>query len=469
MYQKNSKARYIIIILVDCICTIMAMIGAFYIRYGERAKTLYVDNYFVQFLALAITVYIFVKLLLGIDYRFYINGYLVEALHVLRNNILCFAGITVAMYIFKWGESYSRLAVFYFLILNSILMYVMHIVLKKVIPILYDRFAETNRMLIISEYEWLEDIVSNIYEMKDFGNKIIGVVIADRESNKKVLADYKEVAKLDEVVDYCQQGYLDEVVVAVSRARRKEILPIMDAISEMGITVHYHVNFPDLSGAKHKTLNKMGNYYMMTYATRIVSGWELIIKRVMDVVGALIGCILLLLMTLIIGPLIKMESKGPIFFSQKRVGRNGRYFMMYKFRSMYIDAEEKKEDLLKENEMDGFMFKMENDPRITKIGKFIRKTSIDEFPQFWNVLKGDMSLVGTRPPTIDEFKNYSPYHKKRLSFRPGITGLWQVSGRNEISDFDKVVSLDVEYIDNWSPWLDLKIIIKTIGKMFTGK
>lgn len=144
---------------------------------------------------------------------------------------------------------------------------------------------------------------------------------------------------------------------------------------------------------------------------------------------------------------------------------------MYKFRSMYVDAEERKAELMKQNEMDGLMFKMENDPRVTKVGKFIRKTSIDEFPQFFNVLKGDMSLVGTRPPTLDEFVHYKSYHKRRLSAKPGITGLWQVSGRNDIEDFEDVVKLDLEYIDNWSLGLDVKILLKTVGAVFkhTGK
>ncbi len=141
---------------------------------------------------------------------------------------------------------------------------------------------------------------------------------------------------------------------------------------------------------------------------------------------------------------------------------------MYKFRSMYADAEERKKELMDQNEMNGLMFKIENDPRVTKIGRFMRKTSLDEFPQFLNILKGDMSLVGTRPPTLDEFAQYSPYHKKRLSFRPGLTGMWQVSGRSDITDFEEIVKLDVEYIDNWSFMLDVKILFKTAFAVFKG-
>ena len=163
---------------------------------------------------------------------------------------------------------------------------------------------------------------------------------------------------------------------------------------------------------------------------------------------------------------LKLESPGPLFFRQKRVGLNGRTFYICKLRSMYMDAEQRKKDLMAQNKMQGLMFKMDDDPRITKVGKFIRRTSIDELPQFWNILKGDMSLVGTRPPTLDEYEQYDSHHKRRLSMKPGLTGLWQVSGRSNIQNFEEVVKLDVAYIDNWSLGLDIRILVKTIGVVF---
>jgi exopolysaccharide biosynthesis polyprenyl glycosylphosphotransferase len=188
----------------------------------------------------------------------------------------------------------------------------------------------------------------------------------------------------------------------------------------------------------------------------------MILKRTIDIVGAIIGLGLTLIISIFIAPAILIESPGPLIFSQVRIGKNGRRFKIYKFRSMYADAEARKKELLSKNEMQGFMFKMENDPRITKVGRFIRKTSIDELPQFFNVLKGDMSLVGTRPPTEDEFLQYKGRHKRRLSLKPGITGLWQVSGRSEIVDFEDVVRLDLEYIDHWSLLQDIKLLFKTV-------
>ena len=187
------------------------------------------------------------------------------------------------------------------------------------------------------------------------------------------------------------------------------------------------------------------------------------------------GCVLPAILFLFVAPAIYRESPGPIFFRQERVGKNGKRFLMYKFRSMYPDAEERKKELLAQNKMGSeLMFKLDFDPRIignrilpdgtrkTGIGQFIRSTSIDEFPQFWNVLKGDMSLVGTRPPLVSEFKAYAPHHRIRMSVKPGITGLWQISGRSEITDFEEVVKLDTQYISNWTPGLDIKILLQTV-------
>lgn len=192
-------------------------------------------------------------------------------------------------------------------------------------------------------------------------------------------------------------------------------------------------------------------------------------KRLMDIVGGFIGLVLTALITPFVALAIKLESPGPVFFSQVRIGKNGRRFKIYKFRSMYVDAEERKKELEAQNELSGPMFKMENDPRITKVGKFIRKTSIDETPQFYNILIGQMSLVGTRPPTEDEFEQYSMYYRRRLSITPGLTGMWQVNGRSEVTDFDDVVKYDLEYIDNWSLGLDVKLILKTFTSVLFHK
>ena len=208
--------------------------------------------------------------------------------------------------------------------------------------------------------------------------------------------------------------------------------------------------------------------------TRKMGFYEKYVKRAIDVVCASAAIICFSPLYIGVAILVKFKLGSPVLFTQDRpglIGEDGKetIFKMYKFRSMYADAEERKKELMAQNEMNGLMFKMEDDPRVTKVGKFIRRTSIDELPQFFDVLRGDMSLVGTRPPTVDEYKQYESHHKRRLSMKPGITGLWQVSGRSDIEDFEEVVKLDVAYIDNWSLWGDVKILFKTIYVVFAGK
>ena len=193
-----------------------------------------------------------------------------------------------------------------------------------------------------------------------------------------------------------------------------------------------------------------------------------VVKRLIDVVCSFLGVLVLSPLFIIIAIIIKMTSKGPVFFSQKRVGKNGKEFDMYKFRSMVINAEELKEKLAAQNEMSGPMFKMKDDPRVTKVGKFIRKTSIDELPQLFNVLKGDMSLVGPRPSLPKEVAQFEDWMYRRLEVKPGLTCYWQVSGRNNI-DFEDWMKLDIKYVDERSTWIDIKLIFKTVGVLFGDK
>ena len=214
---------------------------------------------------------------------------------------------------------------------------------------------------------------------------------------------------------------------------------------------------------------------MLTTTLNYASGRDLFLKRLIDICGGIVGCIITGILFVILAPLIYIQSPGPIFFAQERVGKNGKRFKIYKFRSMYLDAEERKQDLMEQNRVeDGMMFKLEFDPRIIGckkradgtikkgIGNYIRDWSLDEFPQFFNVLKGDMSIVGTRPPTMDEWEKYEIHHRARLATKPGITGMWQVSGRSDITDFEEVVALDTKYINDWSIGLDIKILFKTV-------
>ena len=214
----------------------------------------------------------------------------------------------------------------------------------------------------------------------------------------------------------------------------------------------------------NSVLKKLGDTTFITTAFNIVKFRQIALKRLMDIAMALVGLVITGIVAIIIAPIVKKQSPGPLIFKQKRVGKNGKVFEIYKFRSMYTDAEERKKELLAQNDLDtDLMFKMGDDPRIFPFGHKLRDWSLDELPQFINVLKGEMSVVGTRPPTLDEYHHYELHHFKRLTTKPGITGLWQVSGRSDITDFEEVVALDMKYIQNWGISEDIKIIAKTFG------
>lgn len=469
MYHRKSRLQSLMILALDCICIMASLMLANYIRNGRIFRS---DNERMDFgmlLVACLTVFLAMNLLRNMNRNMFLRGPLHETIHIIRNNLLMFAGTAVFLYFLNILDAYSRLAFFYFLVIDCGLMLAVHQLWKKMLPVLYKRFGETRKLLAVADDEYAAALVEDLKNMKDFSYEVTGIVLLDREVDNG--EDYEGIpvaAGRDDLVDYCKGASLDEVIIATGSKWKKEILTDMEILAEMGITLHYQIPVPELRGARQKVLSQFGRFHTVTYANRVAPVGQLLLKRLLDICGGLVGCIFLFLLTIIMGPLIKLESPGPVFFSQKRVGRNGRIFKMYKFRSMYADAEERKQELMQQNEMNGLMFKMENDPRITKIGRFMRRTSLDEFPQFINILKSDMSLVGTRPPTLDEFAQYSPYHKKRLSFRPGLTGMWQVGGRSEITDFEEIVRLDVEYIDNWSFMLDVKILLKTVLAVFKG-
>ena len=280
------------------------------------------------------------------------------------------------------------------------------------------------------------------------------------------------------VIEFACGEWIDEIFIPTCEESEYPN-DLIDIFLKMGITVHAEIKPPVSMETSCQQVEKIGDYTVITTSMNYADSSKLLVKRLIDIAGGLAGCLITLIITVIFGPMIYLSSPGPIFFAQERIGRNGRKFKMYKFRSMYMDAEERKKELMDQNKIsDGLMFKMDFDPRIignkilpdgrkkTGIGQFIRKTSLDEFPQFYNILKGDMSLVGTRPPTVDEWELYEPHHRARMAFRPGLTGMWQVSGRSNITDFEEVVKLDTKYISEWSLKLDMKILFQTVLSVF---
>lgn len=426
---------------------------------------------------------IIVFLYFSVEINFSVRNREFELISTLKNCFLTYGLFGVMLILTKnpiIDSRYLFLSSFAFYIAFSLLgRYVFkHYMIKKIAK---SKFA--TRVGVISNYGRACEFIPKLKE--NWTNNVIAVALIDTDFNENgfVLKNGKSifdidgvpvVANVDSIIGWIRTASLDEAYINVeSMDMLPEYNEIIEELEDMGITVS--VNIPSLekivTESKYNNLNCVieSDYPMAQFAPTVISPGKLSLKRFVDIIGGIVGTVLSLPIILIVAIPLKIESPGPLIFKQQRVGKNGRIFNIYKLRSMYQDAEERKKALMEQNKMDGHMFKMDNDPRITKVGKFIRKTSIDELPQFWNVLKGDMSLVGTRPPTVDEFEKYESHHKRRLSMKPGITGKWQVSGRSDIQDFEEVVKLDCEYIDEWSPFLDIQILFKTVGVVLTHK
>ena len=472
MYQRRSNLQNLMILLLDCLTIVVSLILANYIRNGRLFESDDARMDFGLLLGAVLVVFLAMNLFGSLYRNMMLRGPLHECMCVIRNNAISFAGAAVVLYFMGLLDAYSRLVFFYFLLIDCILMLIVHQLWKKCLPSLYRIFRESRKTLLVADDVFAVPLVMDMKNFKDYSYEFCGLAFLGEKPENGEVGGMSVVAGADDLIDYCKSASLDEVIVAVADTQSKEMKRVLETLAEMGLTIHYRIPVPELSGASQKALTQFGRFYTITYANRFVPVGQLAMKRLLDLVGALVGCVFLGILTVVVGPMIKLESPGPIFFAQKRVGRNGRIFKMYKFRSMYADAEERKKELMAQNEMNGLMFKMENDPRITKVGAFLRKTSLDEFPQFINILKGDMSLIGPRPERpffVDKFKEEIPRYMIKHQVRPGMTGWAQVNGLRGDTSIRKRIELDLFYIENWSVSFDIRILFLTVFKGFVNK
>lgn len=381
---------------------------------------------------------------------------------VFKAIVIDFLILGAAIFMFKITY-YSR-AFFLFFASFS---YLFIVIERFLVQTYLEKFARKRlhaRNLIVVGDEKRGKIVAEALEKQlSWGHKILGRLTLESESSSKdVIGQLKDLPKI------LLKLPVDEVIFALGGQRDIKLSQYLDLCRKMGIEARI---LPALWSPESPSLcaETIQGIPFLTLGVTKINAAGLLYKRILDIIGGLVGTFLFLLMYPFVAIAIKLDSPGPVLFKQKRVGQHGRTFTLYKFRTMYVDAEERKKELMAQNIMKGPMFKIENDPRITRVGRFLRKTSLDEFPQFINVLKGEMSLVGTRPPTLEEVEKYELWHWRRLTLKPGITGLWQISGRSKITDFDKIVELDCKYLENWKFRDDIKIILKTIWVVLKRK
>lgn len=456
--EKGIWEKHIDFILLDIVCMHAAYIFAYVIRHGWNI------NYFLeQYLGLEIILFLtqicvgfFMNNYRDILRRGYFEEFKKTFLYISINLMVVF----VILFMNQSSDEFSRITLIWLWGLGIFFLYVERVAWKEVIRKRMRNHEQLSHMILVTREEHAEEVIRIMQKKEYSGYEISGILIEGKLPESKVILDIPVLGSAEAADDILKKVVVDEVFLdlPVYGKRTKEI---QRYCREMGITTHLNLG-PIDDENENMIVDNYAEHMVLTSSIRFADSRQLLLKRIMDIAGGIVGLCVTVVITIIFGPVIYIQSPGPIFFSQERIGRNGRKFKIYKFRSMYLDAEERKKELMAQNKMQGLMFKMDNDPRIIPIGHFMRKTSLDEFPQFWNVLKGDMSLVGTRPPTVDEYEQYEMHHKARLAVKPGLTGMWQASGRSNIVDFEEVVKLDTKYIENWNIALDLRILLKTV-------
>lgn len=473
MYVTKSQGwiRHIDFILLDILCLHIAFVLAYITRHG------FVNPYTNPIYLNIALIYTLVDILVLIVNRTMEHtlkrGYYLEMAKTLKHVLLVVLLVSLYMFSTQSGEDYSRISFFLLALYYCVIAYSVRLLWKS---FLRNRKQDSLSVSIflVATRDRAEELIAQFRKDTLTNYLIQGICITDRDCVGEHISGVPVTTTRKTVLKYLCDKWIDEVMISLpdDAPDKKDLI---SDISDMGIVVHDEMRALEAGDGKKQVIEEVSGLTVRTISMTMATPLERFLKRSLDILGGIVGCILTGILVIIIGPLIYIKSPGPIFFSQTRVGKNGKKFQMYKFRSMYLDAEERKKELMKQNRMgDGLMFKLEFDPRIIGceklpdgtikkgIGNFIRDWSLDEFPQFFNVLKGDLSLCGTRPPTVDEWERYDLHHRARLAIKPGITGLWQVSGRSNITDFEQVVELDKKYIREWSMGLDLRILIQTV-------
>lgn len=477
--SKHSWMKHIDFIIIDAILLNISLIIAYVIRMRNFQMFLYSEyrSIAVILTILHLCIVLFSSTYSDVLYRGYFTEFKKMALHTVKLVAFSF----FLLFLMKNIGEKSRFILLSFPLIFLFLSYFVHILWKKILFRVTKRGENMRQYIVVTDQRHINEAMSKLTDGTDVSFSIKGICLTKEPDINSTLfreSEYKGipiVAMGNAMYDYCINEVVDGVVICLGTKHIDEMRQLADNFLNMGVTVYVVMNL-FAKDMPHTVFTHLNSARVISTSINTASPLALFAKRVADIVCGIFGMIATGVLFIFLAPLIKKaDPKGPVFFKQERAGRNGRKFYMYKFRSMYVDAEERKDELRKQNEMEGLMFKIDGDPRILGSGKngkrkgigyFIRVWSLDEFPNAWSILKGDMSVVGTRPPTMDEYEKYELRHKSRLAVKPGLTGLWQVSGRSDITDFEEIVKMDNEYIQNWTIGLDIKIMLKTFAAVF---
>lgn len=467
MYKSNGQGflKHIDFLLLDCLMVHISFVISYILRYGmlnPYQKTEYRQIVFLYTVFFVMTT-IFMDSYNNIIHR----GYYAELKQTIKTQTLVSGVFLGYLFVTRTTLSYSRYVIILSWLIEIYLIYMLHIIWKSILlQKIRENSGETKMVLLVPDAATAKEVLDEC-QKKILGFHVVSIFTTETHASDRLMSDIPVHTGIDVALSYISEHVVDEVMICMPEKNEIPHGFIEDCLN-MGIVVHQNLREWVPSDVKRE-VTKTGDYLRLTSYIGSATPRQMFIKRMIDIVGSLVGLLITGIAYVFVAPVIRAQSPGPVFFKQQRVGKNGRRFYIYKFRSMYMDAEERKAELMSQNKMKGPIAKFDNDPRIFPFGKVIRRLSIDELPQFWNVLKGDMSLVGTRPPTVDEYEQYELHHKKRLCAQPGLTGKWQVSGRSDIEDFEEIVRMDSEYIENWHLSSDIKILLQTLFVVLRGK
>ena len=480
--HKYRWIKHLDFIIIDTIIIIMSLFLTSGVRFAIGAGHFWDfitvwqnQKAFRIILMIIIGVHLIVSLMSN-SYSGILKRGMFSELRVLTWHITKTIAISLAlMFSVNLFSSYSRFVIFTSMVLSIVLMWIFNVLWKKFLKRKNANIDE-RKFLIVTDQKHIDETIDGLEDGGDRSFKVIGIGLTKEPDERVDISDgkvrgYDLVGIGKEIFQFCVSNEIDGVVLNLGKKKAVEFREYAETLVNMGITVHMVTNI-FTQDMKYAEFGHLNNLRIITTSIHAYSPIDLIIKRSADIILGLLGVIATCVLFVFVAPMIKIsDPSGGVFFKQRRVGKNGKIFYMYKFRTMYSDAEERKKELMERNEMKGNMFKIDGDPRILGsgpdgkrkgLGHWLRVWSIDEFPNSFSILKGDMSVIGTRPPTEDEYQKYELHHKSRLAVKPGLTGMWQVSGRSDITDFEEIVKLDNEYIRNWSLGLDVRIGFKTI-------